>query len=447
MADRNSLGGRVRRYAKVGAGVGGLAVKMAGSRALGISLDKGANAAELKDALGGLKGPLMKVAQLLATIPDALPPEYAAELAELQTNAPAMGWPFVKRRMMAELGAGWQSKFDTFERTASAAASLGQVHQATLADGQRLALKLQYPDMASAVEADLGQLDLIFSLYRRMETAIDTRDIRHEIGDRLREELDYDLERRHMDLYRIMLDDQPSVTVPVTIQDLCTPRLLGMSWMEGQPLLNFRDADLEARNSIAQAMFTAWWHPFSHFGAIHGDPHLGNYKVRHDHGINLLDFGCIRTFSPGFVQGVIGLYRAVQSDDRAAAVAAYETWGFKDLTNELVDTLNIWARFIYGPLLDNRVRTIADGIKPSQYGRKEAGQVHQRLKQLGPISPPREFVFMDRAAIGLGAVFLHLQAELNWHDMFNAAIDGFDLDEFSVRQHSTFEKAGVPLPA
>ena len=88
---------------------------------------------------------------------------------------------------------------------------------------------------------------------------------------------------------------------------------------------------------------------------------------------------------------------------------AYETWGFKRLNRELIDALNIWARFIYGPLLDDRVRTIADGVKPSEYGRKEAFRVHQALKARGPVTVPREFVFMDRAAIGLGAVFLHLR--------------------------------------
>ena len=447
MAEQNSLGGRVRRYAKVGAGVGGLAVKMAGSRALGIDLDRGANAAELKAALGGLKGPLMKVAQLLATIPDALPPEYATELAGLQTNAPAMGWPFVKRRMIAELGSGWQSRFSSFDRNAAAAASLGQVHRATIGDADDLALKLQYPDMASAVEADLGQLDMIFSLYRRMNSAIDTREIHKEIGDRLREELDYDLERRHMDLYRIMMAGEPLVAIPRALGELCTPRLLAMSWMDGEPLLEFRGAGLETRNTIARSMFHAWWHPFAHYGAIHGDPHLGNYKVRGDHGINLLDFGCIRTFRPGFVEGVINLYRAIRADDRKGTVAAYETWGFRDLTDELVETLNIWAGFIYGPMLDDRVRTIADGIEPSLYGRREAGQVYQRLKELGPITPPREFVFMDRAAIGLGSVFLHLRAELNWHDMFNAEIEGFDAAEFTLRQKDTFARANVPLPA
>ena len=165
MADGdNNLPGRVRRYARVSTAMGGLAARLAGARYLGMPLDRTRHAAELKAALGGIKGPLMKVAQLLATIPDALPKEYASELAALQANAPAMGWAFVRRRMQAELGPDWPRKFRSFEQSAARAASLGQVHRATALDGRALACKLQYPDMASAVEADLRQLKLVMSI-------------------------------------------------------------------------------------------------------------------------------------------------------------------------------------------------------------------------------------------------------------------------------------------
>ena len=122
----------------------------------------------------------MKVAQLMATIPDLLPPEYAAELQKLQSEAPPMGWPFVKRRMMAELGPGWESKFARFEHRPAAAASLGQVHRARSLDGAALACKLQYPDMQSAVEADLQQLQWLLAIRRRLDPAIDTTEIGKE---------------------------------------------------------------------------------------------------------------------------------------------------------------------------------------------------------------------------------------------------------------------------
>jgi hypothetical protein len=117
--------------------------------------------------------------------------------------------------------------------------------------------------------------------------------------------------------------------------------------------------------------------------------------------------------------------------------------GFGRLNRDLIDALNIWARFIYGPLLDDRVRTIADGVKPSEYGRREAFRVHQALKARGPVTVPREFVFMDRAAIGLGAVFLHLAAELNFYRLFNEAIERFAVEDVAARQDAALAKVGL----
>ena len=209
MTDReaNRFSARAARYARVGANVGGVAARIAGARLFGLEADRGRNAVDLAAALGGLKGPIMKVAQLMATIPDALPPEYAAELTKLQSQAPPMGWAFVKRRMEAELGRDWQTKFAAFEHHPAAAASLGQVHRAHAHEGMELACKLQYPDMQSAVEADLKQLQLIFAIHRRMDPAIDTTEIAKEIGARIREELDYRREAKHAALYRTMLAD------------------------------------------------------------------------------------------------------------------------------------------------------------------------------------------------------------------------------------------------
>src|ERR1700693_5396524 len=182
------------------------AARWAGRRLLGGEPDRAGDASALSSALGRLKGPLMKVAQLMATIPDLLPPEYAAELQKLQSEAPPMGWAFVKRRMMAELGAGWEEQFASFEHQPAAAASLGQVHRARSLDGAALACKLQYPDMQSAVEADLQQLGWLLAIRRRLDSAIDTSEVAKEIGARVREELDYLREAKHVALYRLMLD-------------------------------------------------------------------------------------------------------------------------------------------------------------------------------------------------------------------------------------------------
>lgn len=441
--ERNSLRGRVKRYARVGTAVGGLAARLAGAKYLGTNLDKDAHARDLRDALGGLKGPLMKVAQIMSTVPDMLPAEYVDELAHLQSNAPAMGWLFVKRRMAAELGPDWQNKFKSFERNASAAASLGQVHRAETRKGEALACKLQYPDMQSAVEADLRQLKLIFGVYRRYDKAVDPREIHREVEARLREELDYEREIAHMKLYGNMLEQEIDVHVPKPFPSLSSDRLLSMSWLEGQNLLSIKDAAQVKRDKVAQNLFRAWYVPFYHYGVIHGDPHLGNYSVRPDGSINLLDFGCIRVFGPPFVDGVLDLYNSILKSDSELAVHAYETWGFTGLSKEIIDVLNIWAAFVYAPLLEDRKRRIQDG-DGTMYGAKVAAEVHRELHRLGGVKPPREFVLMDRAAIGLGSVFTHLAAEVNWHQLFNELIDNFDVKKLAKTQKDALKKAKVP---
>ncbi|MBR9835156.1 MAG: AarF/ABC1/UbiB kinase family protein [Alphaproteobacteria bacterium] len=442
--ERNRLSARLGRTAKVGANLSGAGLTFAANSLFGGDKGDERIARSLAAALGKSKGPLMKVAQMVSTVPDFLPPEYAAELSQLQAQAPAMGWPFVKRRMRAELGPDWQGKFTEFGRTAAHAASLGQVHKAMLPDGRTVACKLQYPDMASAVESDVGQLKMLLGLFKRMDGSIDPSEMVDEITERLREELDYQREAQHMALYTNMLGGLDFVTVPTPIEDLSTDRLLTMSWHEGDALSAYETASQEVRNRIATNLFWTWWLPFHTHAVIHGDPHLGNYQVTEGGaGLNLLDFGCIRIFPPKFVGGVVDLYRATLADDFDAAYAAYEKWGFRNLNRELVESLNIWAKFIYGPLLEDRVRPFADGVSASEFGRKEAFAVRQRLKQKGPVTIPREFVFMDRAAIGVGAAYLRLGAELNFHRLFEESLEGFSEDGLAVAQAAALAKVGL----
>ena len=446
--DRPNLLAEVRRFARTSGAVGGIAARVVGQRAFGIKGNPAGHAEDLKAVLGGLKGPLMKVAQFLSTVPDVLPPEYAEQLAQLQANAPPMGWSFVRRRMSAELGPDWQSKFRQFGQDAAAAASLGQVHRATLLDGTEVACKLQYPDMASTFEADLKQLKLAMQFYKRIDNVIDTDEVYGELQERLREELDYLREASQMRLYSNMLADEPTVHVPEAVEALTTRRLLTMTWLPGRAIMDrlAENPPLAERNALATALFRAWYVPFYRYGVIHGDPHLGNYQVRPDGTVNLLDFGTIRVFPPSFVAGVIGLHEAIRDNDDAKSMHAYQSWGFKGMTAERMAVLNEWARFVYEPLLQDRVRRIQESNDP-QYGREVAERVHRGLKQVGGIKPPREFVLMDRSAIGLGSVFLRLGAELNWSRMYHELVDGFSVEALAERQAAALAAAGVPPTA
>ena len=445
--DKNSFSGRLKRYAKVTGAVGGLAARAAGQRYLGLDLGKQQMPSELKSALGNLKGPVMKVAQILATIPDALPKEYVKELQQLQSNAPSMGRLFVKRRMTGELGNDWKSRFSYFDENSVAAASLGQVHRANSLDGTELACKLQYPDMSSAVEADLRQLRVAMSLYERYDSAIKASEIYKELSARIREELDYLREGRNMTLYKMMLENEPNVNVPNFFEDLSTERLITMSWLSGSSLLNYiaTNESQEARNHVAINMFRAWYIPFYLYGIIHGDPHLGNYSITEQGDVNLMDFGCIRVFPASFVKGVIDLYHGLRDDNEELAIEAYKTWGFENLDMETINILNQWARFVYAPLMEDKIRSIQD-TNSGAYGREVVQKVHRELRRLNGVKPPREFVLMDRAAIGLGSVFLHLKAEVNWYKIFQDLINDFDPLKLAKRQEEILTAASVPKP-
>ena len=132
-------------------------------------------------------------------------------------------------------------------------------------------------------------------------------------------------------------------------------------------------------------------------------------------------------------------------NDNDLAVAAYHSWGFGKLDNEIIEVLNRWARFIYAPLLEDRKRRIQEREEEGVYGRELAEGVHRELRRLGGIKPPREFVFMDRAALGLGSVFTHLRAEVNWHRLFHELIADFDSDALDKRQKKAMKDAGVPM--
>jgi predicted unusual protein kinase regulating ubiquinone biosynthesis (AarF/ABC1/UbiB family) len=437
MDDENTMGKRLGRYGRVSGTAFGLAAKLAGEKYFGLNINRDEHAEELFAALGNLKGPLMKIGQILATIPEALPPEYATAFQNLQANAPSMGRGFVRRRMKTELGAGWQGTFETFDQKASAAASLGQVHKAVSHDGQVLACKLQYPDMVSAIAADLRQLKLILSLYGKYDSSVKTDAVHMELSARLYEELDYVREAKATKLYGHMLADETGVHVPDVIDDLSTDRLLTTTWLDGEKIMDYVEATQETRNTLAMNLFRAWYVPLYGYGIIHGDPHPGNYTVRDDLSLNLLDFGCIRVFPASFIGGVIDLYNALMKDDFDLAVHAYETWGFEGLTRDYVEALNVWARFLYGPVMEDKIRPIGE-VTNGIYGRETAEAVHKRLREIarqaGGISVPREFVFMDRAALGLGSVFLHLKAQTNWYRVFNELITDFDSADMQARQ-------------
>jgi predicted unusual protein kinase regulating ubiquinone biosynthesis (AarF/ABC1/UbiB family) len=300
--------------------------------------------------------------------------------------------------------------------------------------------------MDTAVDADLRGLDLALRVLQQYQQALTMGSVRAELEARLLEELDYALEARHMALYRDMLQREQRISVPAPVPELSTRRLLTMTWLDGAPILTRLHGAGAEKSELAITMFRAWYVPFFEYGVLHGDPHLGNYTVRADGGLNLLDFGCIRVFPPALVAAVIELYDAVRTGDAALAAQAYRTWGFRNLGAEVLNALNLWAQFVFEPLLEDRRQTLGE-LTGDIHGRATAERVIAELHQAGGVDIPRAFVIMDRAAIGLGAVFLQLQSEVNWHRLFNDVIADFDAAALAQRQAELLRRHAIPLPA
>ena len=426
--DKDKFSKRASRYIQLSGQVGGLLAKLGANKFLGMDIDKNKHALNLKKDLGEVKGPFMKIAQLVSMIPDALPIEYSNQLMQLQSHAPSMGESFVARRMANELGENWKKFFLNFNTTASYAASLGQVHKAKLKNGDIVACKLQYPNMQSAVNADLNQFKIVLNLFEKYNKAIKTKKIFLEIKDRLVEEIDYVNEIKNIKIFEKIFNSNKSVNIPRIYKNCSTKRLITMSWLQGQSLedvIKYSKNKKEFSERIATNIFNTWYMPFYKFCVIHGDPHFGNYSFKKNGDINLFDFGCVRFFPIKFVKAVLNLYYALEKKDEDLTIEAYKTWGFKKINKELIKILNLWASYIYGPLLEDKKRLI-QGEKNRGYGIDVANNVYKELKKIGGVEPPKEFVFIDRAAIGMGSLFMKLDVKLNWHKIFKDLIKDFD---------------------
>ena len=432
--DKDNFSKRLNRYFQITSQVGGIVTRIGANKYLGLNTDHKKNAHNLQEKFGQAKGPFMKIAQLLAMIPDAIPREYANQLMKLQTNAPPMGEYFVRRRMKNELGENWKKKFINFNETSSFAASFGQVHKAKLNNGQLVACKIQYPDMLSTVKADLVQLKVVLNLFEKFNKVIKTSKIHSEIKERLFEEIDYIKEAQNINIFNRIFKNETKINIPNIFSKYTTSKLITMSWLDGRSIHHlFTSSNNKLKEKVATNIFNAWYKPFYSFAIIHGDPHFGNYSFTKNGNINLFDFGCIRIFPVNFVKAVIDLYYALERKDIDLAVEAYKTWGFKKINKELIKILNLWASYIYGPLLENKRRFIqGDGKKG--YGFAIANKVYKELKQIGGVEPPKEFVFIDRAAIGMGSLFMKLNVRLNWYELFNNLIKDFELNHIKKKQ-------------
>jgi predicted unusual protein kinase regulating ubiquinone biosynthesis (AarF/ABC1/UbiB family) len=388
--------------------------------------------AALVASLGALKGPVVKMAQMLAMVPGLLPESYSTALLSLCTQSPPMHWPMVLRRMRQELGANWESYFLHFEKTPTAAASLGQIHRAQLPDSSPLAIKIQYPAMLQAVQGDIGLFKAIVGFLAPSEKALDLTSFSSEWEARLLEELDYACEANHMHRWSVLFQSQPHIAIARVVPHLSTSKVLVMSWLEGRSMQEAFEQPDAVRHRLGKEIFLAWYTPFYQAAMIHGDPHLGNMGWSETH-LNLFDFGCVRIFSPHFVQAFCHLYTGFLNDDAVLVCSAYAQLGFNPINEPIAQALNIWAKFLLAPFLIDQECTL-DYVSSPEQARDNLIHLYQTLQSHGGTQPPAEFLIFDRVAVILGSLLVRLGAKANWYQLMRSLVESFSLENCTRTQ-------------
>ena len=371
-----------------------------------------------------LRGAFMKLAQMLSMRSDLLPAEALEVLSVVQSSVPPMPWARIRRVLAAELGAPPEERFRRFEREAFAAASLGQVHRAELARGQRVAVKVQYPGVAATVQQDLKNVKALLRVFTAMardlaRQDVDTGEVAAELEARLREELDYLNEAANLERFRRLLADDPEVVIPRVHPKLTTRRVLTMEYLEGYPIQDIMapGVDQALKDWVAEKLFRLLWRQVLELGALHTDPHPGNYLVTHHPRLGLLDFGSVRLFEPEIRRGYLRLAEALLGRDDAGIAAACAALGFIGPHDDPAPMVKIMH--VACEPLERDLR-----FDPRDYDLLARGAQMAEIALAHRIfRAPGHRVFLLRALVGLDAYLKAFGTVRNWHRLFREIVE------------------------
>lgn len=320
---------RLGRLARLGLAAGELAVggAMQGLRRLAqgdadAPMFTTATATRLASRLGQLRGAAMKLGQLISLESEGLlPPELTIALETLRSQAAPMPPEQLHRVLGRAWGAGWERRFDAFDETPIASASIGQVHRARTRDGRDLALKVQYPGVARSIASDVDNVATLLRLAQLLPLGLDVGAVAREAKRQLTQEADYMAEARFLERYAALVADEPLIVVPRVHRDLTTARVMAMDYMEGVALDSLPStAPQKTRDAIGALLQRLLFRELFEFRVMQTDPNFGNYLVQTDHDgarLVLLDFGATQTFSPEYSERFRRVTRAVIEGDRA----------------------------------------------------------------------------------------------------------------------------------
>lgn len=388
-----------------------------------------------------LRGAFTKLLQLLSMRDDILPPQMLDVLSSVQSAVPPMDYELIRDQCKRELGAPPDEIFAQFEPEAFAAASLGQVHRATLRDGTDVVVKVQYPGIESSVRQDLKNIKALLNtmtLIGRdvLRQRLDSNEVYHELEERLQEELDYENEARNILLFRRMFADDDEVVIPAVYPEYSSQRVLTMERIDGYGLADILAPGIDQglKDWVAIKYFRVVWRQLFEYGVLHTDPNPGNYLVTFHPKLCILDFGSIRTFSPPLRRAYLDFAKAILARDETALAEGYLRLGYLNPGDDPRPMHKIVA-LIFEPIQQDKE------YDPRTYDSVERGvQVANIALENRIFNSPNHRVFLVRALVGLDAYLKQLGTPRNWRREFQRCVD-------SVREGAAeelFQGPGAP---
>ena len=422
--------GRIQRTAKVGQAIGSSGARYAGTRARNVVRSKEEGAAEIDkrhleaaekmvDALGQLKGAAMKIGQLASFIDtEFLPPEYRElyqdKLADLRTSAPPMPWKTVREVLEEEWDEPPEELFEEFEHDAAAAASIGQVHRATLPDGRRVAVKIQYPGVAKALRADMQNAGMIMRLAKALAPGLDAKAAAAELKDRVLEELDYEYEAQNQRTFARAYRGHPFIYVPDVVTRLSRSRVLVSEWVDGIGFEEVRELPQEERDRFGEIVFRFCFGSIYHLRHFNADAHPGNYVWMGDGRVAFLDFGMTKQLDHEQIELEIVAIQAVLDDDPEALREALADLGFLSKPKRVeAERLMEHVKAVGGWSLEDRpVRIDSDYVMSVMTAISDPRSEFYALMRRENL--PANELMGRRMEFGVLAVLGQLNAERNW---------------------------------
>jgi len=369
--------------------------------------------------LGNMKGALMKLGQMASYLHDGLPEPMRIALSQLQSQAPPMSISLVHQELERELGAPMSDLFIEFDDEPIAAASIGQVHRAIIrtADGQEraVAVKVQYPGVAEAIDADLRTADLLGTLLAFGFKSLNPQDMVDEIKDRLREELDYTREANNQRMFSDFYRGHPFIHVPEVIDNYSTSRILTTELVAGSTFEEVRSWSQEQRDMAGEAIFRFVFRSLYRFHAFNGDPHPGNYIFHGDGKVTFLDFGLIKHFTESEVlmfQSMVSAAVIEQDMDKYRRIIEDAGMLQPDAPFTTQEAGDYFSHF-YEPVRESRIMNWT-----SEYATSIVRHTFDRTSAIAQYATvPKSFVFIQRINLGLYALLGQLAASGNYRKM------------------------------